>query len=597
MQKKLRIFAIIIGVGFLIFLTMNLLLNKLLSEERLMAMLIDPAQKAIGREITLGSLDVSLLKGITITDINIKERKGKQDFVSIKTFRLSYQLLPLLRKHLVIKEILIDEPQIRIIKGSDNKFNFADIAQQHEEKPAELIPADDNNGLEQQLPLTMTFDQININKAILTLTDQTNVLPEIHSEADLTMSVALGKTLADTTYKGSLNLLTNGKYRNHKPVLQLTCEITEKLISYQGHLTVGFDKGTVNGWVANYLATPDIELNVDINSLDLDALASLEQLLNNNSEQRQKSSQPDRQQNPLPATKTAPIDLKLAAHGKVNIGQVSKDHIKVRDISLVYRLKDNIITLETIETLLFGGKIRGDISANIGQEQPAFQGEINCEKIKVAEIMVALDKPAESLSGKLASDLSFQGSGKEWSIIQKSLNGKGSFSLVDGGLQRTPITTALATLLGIQELNDLRFSDFSGDLTIANGKVALDANLQSQGISILAKGNVGLDGGLEMVLPLRLSAEYSKKSSVSRYLADDQGRATLQLSATGSIQKPKLTIASKEVQKQVGKVVTKSIMKELGKAIDKNRPANNSGSNNDPVKDVSGALLKKLFGN
>lgn len=597
MQKKLRIFAIIIGAAFLIFLTLNMLLNRLLSEERLMAMLIEPAQKAIGREVTLGSLDVSLLRGITITDINIKERNGKQNFVSIKTFRLSYELLPLLRKHLVIKEILIDEPQIRIIRGSDNKFNFADIAQQHEEKPAELIPADDNNGLE-QLPLTMTFDRININKATLTLTDQTNILPEIHSEADLTMSVALGKTLAETTYSGSVNLLVNGKYRKHKPVLQLTCAFTEKLISYQGHLTLGFDKGEVNGWVDNYLATPDIELNLKINSLDLNALASLEQLLNDNSGQQQpKSAQAARPTNSSQPAKAAPIDLQLAAHGKVNIGQVSRDSIKVRDISLVYRLKDNIIAMEAIEALLFGGKIKGDLSADIGREQPVFQGKINVEGIKVAEIMIALDKPAESLSGVMASNLTFKGNGKEWSVIKKSLNGKGSFSLVNGGLQRTPLTTALATLLGIPELNDLRFDDFSGDITIANGKIALDANLQSQGVSIQAKGNVGLDGSLQMPLTLRLSPEYSKRSSVTRYLADDRGRATLYLHAKGSIQKPKLTIDSKGVNKQVSKAVKQGIMKELGRAIDKNRPTNNTGGSADPVKDASQMLFKKLFGN
>jgi uncharacterized protein involved in outer membrane biogenesis len=601
MKRKLRAFAIIIGAGFLIFLILTILLNRLLSEERLKAMLIDPAQKELGRQVTLGSLDVSLLRGITIKDIGIKERDSKQDFISVKTFRLSYELLPLLRKKLVIKEVLIDEPKIRIIRGSDGQFNFADIGQQRKDQQEELMPVDENNELE-PLPITMTFDRVNINKAILTLTDKTNVLPEVHSEADLTMSVILGKTLADIKYNGTLNLLANGKYRGHKPVLQVDCAITEKLISYQGHLTVGFDKVQVDGWAANYLSTPDIELNADINSIDLDELASLKQFISDNSDPKQpKSSHPAQQKNQLPAKKETPATLGLSAHGKVNIGAVSSGRIKMQEIALVYQLKDNIITLDEVSALIFGGSINGDLSADISKEQPAFQGKIKGEEIKVSEIMVSLDKPAKAFSGKLAADLSFRGSGKEWSVIQNNLTAEGRFTLIDGGMQRTPITTALAALLDIQELSDLRFKDFSGNFTITDGKVSLDSNLQSRNINILAKGAVGLDGGLNMPLTLQLSPEYSKildnNSTFTRYLADEEGHTTMHLRAKGSVQKPRLTIDSKGVRKQVTKAIEKKIMEELGRAITKNRPATTIDSGKDQVKDVSEMLLKKLLGN
>lgn len=601
MKRMLKTFVIIVGSGFLIFLLLNTLLNKFLSEERLKAMLIEPAQKELGRQVTIGSLEVSLLRGITIKDIAVKEGDSNQDFISVDTFRLSYELLPLLQKKLVIKEVLIDKPEIRIVRNNEGQFNFADIVQQQQqEKKEELVPIDDNSAID-PLPISLTFDLVNINKAVLTLTDKTNALPEVHSETDLTMSVILGKTLTDTTYRGSFTLLANSNYHGHKPVLQIACSITEKLISYTGNLTLGFDKIEVNGKATNYLSTPEIELNANINNIDLDELASLKQFINDSAEQKPPNSpQPDRQKNPAQIEKEVPTNLKLSAYGKVNIGEISKSQLKLREIKLNYRIKDNVLALDEIDALIFGGSIKGNVSADNSKKQPAFQGKIAGQEIKAGEIMTAFDKSVD-LSGELATNLSFQGTGKEWSVIRENLNADGRFTLADGGMKSTPITMALASLLNIPELNDLQFRDFSGNFTIADGNVSLDSNLQNDNINLLAKGIVGLDGGLNMPLTLQLSPEYGKQldnnATFTKYLADEQGHTTLYLKAKGSVQKPKLTLNSQGIKKQASKVIEKKIMEELGRVITKSQSTTSTTDKKDPVKDAQKMLFKQLMGN
>jgi AsmA protein len=79
-----------------------------LTEERVKALVIPQAETALGREVAIGDIKIGLLSGITIRDFLIKEADGKDNFVSTQAFVLSYELLPLLQKKLIINEICFD---------------------------------------------------------------------------------------------------------------------------------------------------------------------------------------------------------------------------------------------------------------------------------------------------------------------------------------------------------------------------------------------------------------------------------------------------------------------------------------------------------
>ena len=602
MHKKLTTVAVVVGIVVAIFVVLTIFLNNLLSEERLKAMLIEPAQKEIGRKITIGSARVSLFSGITINDIRVKEAASDSDFISLKTFRLQYKLLPLLQKNLVITEVLLDEPKVRVVRLENGQFNFADIVANFNKEEDEIIPTDDESEID-TLPLALTFDRINIQKATVSLTDKTGVLPTINSEADMLMSVQLGETVADLKYNGTFNLLANGEYHGHKPVLQIKCGINEKTIDFRGSLTLGFDRIDVDGRADNYTSSPEIEFNIASKSIDLDKLASLNQFTSNDDPGKKPATapQPPTKNGGESADAQKPAALNISAHGRVNIDKLYTSEVEFREIALNYQVKDNIISLDKLGALLFGGSIIGEVKADIANPEPTFQGKLSSRGIQVAKIMSFLDKPAEAFTGSLDTDLTFRGSGSEWPVISKTLDADGRFTLVDGGMQNTPMTTALANLLDLEELKDLRFENFSGDLRIEKGKVFLDSGLQSSNIDILAKGTVGLDGRLDMPLTLRLSPEYGQildeKATFAKYLGDDQGRTTLHLKAKGSVQDPKLTIDTKAAGKQIQKAVGRKVVEELGRALTKGQPTGTADSAKDPVKAMSERLLKELTGN
>ncbi|MEN8142296.1 MAG: AsmA family protein [Thermodesulfobacteriota bacterium] len=585
MKKKFVTLMTVLGGGVVIFIVLTLILNNLLTEERLKVMLIDPAEQQLGRKVTIGSAGVSLLKGISINDIAIKEPDKETDFISIKAFRLRFKILPLLNRELVIKELIVDEPYARFVRKANGKLNFVDIDLKKKEAE-ELIPAAEDSSVE-TLPLTLTFDKIKINKAVFRFVDETGGLPDINSEADLAMSVWLGKTIADLKYDGDFNMLANCEYQGHQAVLQLGCKINEKLFSFGGSLTVGFEKADVNGQVANYTTIPEIEMNIDSDSIDLDKLASLKQFTTNSGDDeavKEKSAKDGT---------NSPPDLKLSAKGKVRIGELTVNKMKVKDIDLKYLVKNNVVAIEKFNADIFGGKIGGEFSADISTQDPIFEGKIDSKNIKTPDIMKYLEKPADYLSGDLSAYLEFRGDGKEWQTIKNTLDGEGQFSLVDGGLHNTPITTALATLLGIEGLQDFNIDNFFGDITIRNGKVTMNSDLASQDLEAQMNGTVGLDGDVDLPIKLVLSREYSESlqntAGFARYLADDEGRTTLYLKLKGSVQEPKMSLSSKGVKKQAGKVIEKKIAEELNRAI--------GSDENDPVKDMSQKLLKQLLGN
>jgi AsmA protein len=174
-----------------------------LTEERVKALIIPQAEAALGREVAIGDIKIGLLSGITIKDFLIKEADKNNNFVSTKAFVLSYELLPLLQKKLIISEIRFDEPAVQILRDKNGQFNFStlaflseDTAQKKPEKPGSPSAA---------LPLALTINQIRFNKARIKIHDEMGEIPAVDATTSARLSVALGRTIQDLQYKGSFD--------------------------------------------------------------------------------------------------------------------------------------------------------------------------------------------------------------------------------------------------------------------------------------------------------------------------------------------------------------------------------------------------------
>jgi hypothetical protein len=273
----------------------------------------------------------------------------------------------------------------------------------------------------------------------------------------------------------------------------------------------------------------------------------------------------------------------------------------LQKLNLNYAFKDRQLAFNEINFEVFGGKVTGQLQADMSRPVPDFQGKIKAGNLRMAEAMASLDKPAGYLDGELAAELAFQGDGQSWPVIRKTLDGDGEFSLSKGGLADSPYSRALANILEIPELNDLRFDELAGVVKIAEGRIALLCTMTSAEFDLQAKGRAGLDGSFDLPLTIQLSPENSQrlqeKSKYAGYLTDQSGRATLNLKLTGTVDQPQLALDSSGTGQQVKTILEKEASEELSRAITNQLGGAGNEQANDLVEELSNRFLKQLLDN
>ncbi|WP_298036930.1 AsmA family protein [uncultured Desulfuromonas sp.] len=127
MKKLGKYFGI--GVAILVVLTIvfAILAKVLITPERVRDTLQPLAKKALHREVGLGAVEVSLLSGITLGDLVVAERDGADPFVAAEKVVLRYSLWPLLAGRVVVDEVRLVKPSIRVVRLADGSFNFSDL--------------------------------------------------------------------------------------------------------------------------------------------------------------------------------------------------------------------------------------------------------------------------------------------------------------------------------------------------------------------------------------------------------------------------------------------------------------------------------------
>ncbi|MCF6237657.1 MAG: AsmA family protein, partial [Candidatus Marinimicrobia bacterium] len=103
------------------------LANTLITPERVKQTILPLAEELLQRKMDLGDINVSLLSGVEIHGLTIYEKDSDEIFISTDLVRLKYQLLPLLAMKVVIDEVRLEKPIIRVVRLSDGKFNFSDL--------------------------------------------------------------------------------------------------------------------------------------------------------------------------------------------------------------------------------------------------------------------------------------------------------------------------------------------------------------------------------------------------------------------------------------------------------------------------------------
>jgi uncharacterized protein involved in outer membrane biogenesis len=131
------IIAGVIVVSLAVIATAALLnINSLI--ERNKAYLLDQAERALGRRLSVGEVEAVLFTGVGVRLTNFAMSDdpaySSDDFVRAKDLQVNVKFWPLLKKEVQLKRVILHDPVIRIIRNSQGDFNLSTIGKKVKDK-------------------------------------------------------------------------------------------------------------------------------------------------------------------------------------------------------------------------------------------------------------------------------------------------------------------------------------------------------------------------------------------------------------------------------------------------------------------------------
>jgi len=223
MNKWTKILSAVVTVLVVLAVALIVLANVLITPERVKDTLLPLVAENLNREIDIGDIEVSLFSGIEIHGLTIYEQEGKDVFVSTDLMRLKYQLLPLLAMKVVVDEVRLDKPRIRVVRLKDGQFNFSDLLGMSDEGATQTkSPANQTSSNAQgSTPISLLVSNVLLQDGQLTFLDHL-----LNDEAPYRYEVS------------SLQIAAKGVSLTGEVPLSMQCQLNGSRLALDGHVNL-----------------------------------------------------------------------------------------------------------------------------------------------------------------------------------------------------------------------------------------------------------------------------------------------------------------------------------------------------------------------
>jgi AsmA protein len=522
MKKFLKVAAIGVGVLVLLVIALSIFVKSYLSSDRLKPIILPKAEAMTGRKVQLDEINVSLFKGIIAKGLDVKERDGQKDFLKIGRVVLSYKLLPLLKKQLVISKIEIVSPSVSIQRERKGGYNFSDIM----EKPSQE-PKKPSEPEQKSLPVSVIADRLLIRNANLTFVDEEKKLPDVSIALDAEFKGGLEK---DGTPRMDFGLIS---FKEIKVILKDRevkvsgkVDMDAKTIRANLQTVIGKDNIQLSATAKDYRSAPDIVANIHAKTLDLQQLMSLSG--EKKGKGREGVIQKSQKKETQAGSPRGGMMEKLKASGQITGDKATYQDYTIKDLRIPYQYAKGILKVDPLG-LQFSG-----------------EGSFTAEG---------------SLSGKLQCAV------EEASTVQKTLKGTAIAKLGRGAIKQSQIFDAIAILTGISSLKNPGFDQGLFNFDVKDERIFLDGWIGSSLFKISPRGVVDFEKRLDIPTELKLSPSLTgnlkgKVASIN-FLDDDQGWKLIPLKIKGTTDKPSVTLDEEGLSKQLGRGLKREIERRL----------------------------------
>jgi AsmA protein len=279
-----------------------------------------------------------------------------------------------------------------------------------------------------------------------------------------------------------------------------------------------------------------------------------------------------------------------------------------KDLQTTTSFADKVATIESLSLGAFGGALKAKGRYDMRETAPRFAADANVNAMDLTQIFRAFAPTApQNLRGLIDMDLDVTGSGKEWSVIRKTLKGQGKAEVVNGALLDMNLAESVMSNIpggvnvvpanirkkypAIFSAKDTEFKQMKGSAVIADGTARTEdlvvsaAEFETQG-----KGWFAFDRKVDfralLFFSQQLSQDIINKAREAKGLANEQGRIEIPFTLSGKLPgakpKPDMGYIARAMQKGFMERGMESFMrKKSGK-----RGAETSSTDDEPSSDA-----------
>lgn len=554
---------------------MAVLVKILVSPETVKRTVLPKISARIERTVTIGDVEVSIFRGIRLRDLEVREKDNSGPFLKAGAIRLSYRFWPLLAGRVEVDEVLLEEPQVRVVRFPDGSFNFSDLKKKgpaREEEPKEKSPlrldirtagvsggrvtyedrgaaggrgytleatgiglSASDISLEGEFPLKAQAAIPGVTVSFSGTVAKAGSAPVLGGELtvaaqDLGAAVkglppVIGEKLAKLALAGGVEarLKLGGDVKQPKGLLRggevrlsgLSMNAGGQRPTLTGALTLGSDSLESMGLT---LALGEQKLGINLTAKNLFSRPVQIGLGIDGDRLDLDRLLPPKKGGGSPAPPAAatpepgPVQLPLEGGGAVRIGTLVVRGLSLEGVNLAWRLKDNVVIIESLKGKGAGGSFAASGRLDLRTRGFAYGTSLDIQGVQADRLVTAFaPRAAGSVTGTLALKTDLAGRGT--ASLKRNLVGKGTFTVADGRLSGEGFMPTLAAFLGAEELRVLRFSSLAGDFALRDGVVTLNGKGDGSDAKLLAAGRIGMDKTMDMGIELKLSPALTARAA------------------------------------------------------------------------------------
>ncbi|GBE05109.1 MAG TPA: AsmA family protein [Nitrospirae bacterium] len=359
-------------------------------------------------------------------------------------------------------------------------------------------------------------------------------------------------------------------YNNVDALLDGSLKFSNKSVKIDLTGIVGKNSAEIKGTVSNYLKNPEIKLDLYSKQLFLD------ELIPAGKPEEVPSAQKGGASRARASEEAKPLDLKLTAEGEVKIDSARYKGMTMSDFHMIYSFRNNRLEI----TKMTAGAGKGTLNltgaaADLSKKGYSYNLSINIDSLHADEILNSLfPKTKDMVYGILSANFKLNGSGTLPDIVKRNLNADGDFRIVDGKITNVPITKNLSQLLNIPELETINLKQANGTVKIKNSIARLDSFFASDEIEMDPRGDIGLDGDLDLTFDIKLSPRLTDKamsSKISQYIKSEKGWGLIPIKCPGTFSKPSCMVDVAKAGERVIKKKGKELLEDLFNSKDEKK--------------------------